>query len=139
MKDQRAILLRGVKWLRILKMAERGRPPGTTHEKLFGAALRLEIKAAGDQKDLRVIARNLLQMAKQPDAVGLAAIRELGDRLDGKARQESEVTVRAAAARELTDDDLAAIAVGAEQARRSLDETPAEVEAPRNPNSSKMN
>ena len=57
-----------------------------------------------------------------PDAVGLAAIRELGDRLDGKARQESEVTVRSAAARELTDDDLAQIATGAELARSELDE-----------------
>jgi hypothetical protein len=99
----------------------------------------MEIAAAGDdRKELRKIARNLLEMAKQPDAVGLAAIRELGDRLDGKPRQETEVSVRTAAARELTDDDLAAIAVGAEQARRALDEQPAEP-TPKNPNSQKMN
>jgi hypothetical protein len=99
-------------------MAARGRPlgsPNLRNEKPFGTALRMELSAAGDDhKELRVIARNLLQMAKQPDAVGLAAIRELGDRLDGKARQESEVTVRAAAARELTDHDLAQIATGAQ-------------------------
>jgi hypothetical protein len=88
---------------------------GGRKDRPFGDALRMEIAAAGDdRKELRAVARNLLTLAKQPDAVGLAAIRELGDRLDGKARQESEVTVRAAAARELTDDDLAAIAVGAD-------------------------
>ena len=43
----------------------------------------------------------------------LAAIRELGDRLDGKPKQEAEVTLRQALARELSDDDLAAIALGA--------------------------
>ena len=42
----------------------------------------------------------------------LAAIREIADRLDGKARQESEISLRTAVARELTDDALAAIAVG---------------------------
>jgi hypothetical protein len=96
---------------------------GGRKDRPFCDALRMEIAAAGgDHKELRAIARNLLTLAKMPDAVGLAAIRELGDRLDGKARQESEVTVRAAAARELTDDDLAAIAVGAEKARQDLDE-----------------
>ncbi len=79
-------------------MADRGRPlgsPNVRNEKPFGTALRMEIAAAGDDhKELRSIARNLLTLAKQPDAVGLAAIRELADRLDGKARQESEVTVR---------------------------------------------
>jgi hypothetical protein len=38
---------------------------------------------------------------------------KLADRLDGKPKQESEFTMRSAIARELTDDDLAAIAVGA--------------------------
>ena len=44
----------------------------------------------------------------------LPAIRELGDRLDGKPKQEAEVTLRQAIARDLSDDDLAAIALGAE-------------------------
>jgi hypothetical protein len=43
----------------------------------------------------------------------LPAIRELADRLDGKPKQEAEVTLRQAIARELSDDDLAAIALGA--------------------------
>jgi hypothetical protein len=34
-------------------------------------------------------------------------------RLDGKPKQETEVSLRTAVARELSDDDLAAIAVGA--------------------------
>jgi hypothetical protein len=43
----------------------------------------------------------------------LPAIRELADRLDGKPRQETEVSLHTAAARELSDDDLGAIAAGA--------------------------
>jgi hypothetical protein len=39
--------------------------------------------------------------------------REIADRLDGKPKQEAEVTLRQALARELSDDDLAAIALGA--------------------------
>jgi len=34
--------------------------------------------------------------------------------LDGKPKQEAEVSLRQAMARELSDDDLAAIAVGAD-------------------------
>jgi hypothetical protein len=76
--------------------------------------LRIEIAAAGaNQRILRAIARNLLDLAKQPELAALPAIRELADRLDGKPKQESEFTMRSAIARELTDDDLAAIAVGA--------------------------
>ena len=63
---------------------------------------------------LRAIARNLLFLAKQPDISALPAIREIADRLDGKPKQEAEVAPRQALARELSDDDLAAIAVGAE-------------------------
>jgi hypothetical protein len=43
---------------------------------------------------------------------GPPAIREIADRLDGKPKQEADFTLRGAIARELTDDDLAAIAVG---------------------------
>lgn len=96
-----------------------GRPVGSLGEKLFGTALRQEIAAAGgDNRELRAIARNLLFLAKQPEQAALAAIREVGDRLDGKARQETEVTLRTAVASELSDDDLAAIAVGASRAHQ---------------------
>ena len=87
---------------------------GGRKDKAFGDALRIEIAAAGaDQRVLRVIARNLLFLAQQPEMAALPAIRELADRLDGKPKQEAEVTLQAIA-RELSDDDLAAIAVGAD-------------------------
>jgi hypothetical protein len=86
---------------------------GGRKERPFSDALRIEIAAAGaDQRVLRAIARNLLDLAKQPEQAALPAIREIADRLDGKPKHESEVTLRQAIARELTDDDLAAIAVG---------------------------
>jgi hypothetical protein len=86
---------------------------GGRKDKPFGDALRIEIAAAGaDQRVLRAIARNLLFLAQQPEMAALPAIRELADRLDGKPKQEAEVTLRQAIARELSDDDLAAIAIG---------------------------
>jgi hypothetical protein len=97
-------------------MACIGRPPGSPNvrnEKPFGEALRLEIAAAGsDQRALRAIAKNLLHLASQPEMAALPAIREIADRLDGKPRQEAEITMHTAIAGSLTDDDLAAIAVG---------------------------
>jgi hypothetical protein len=87
---------------------------GGRKDKPFNDALRIEIAAAGaDQRVLRAIARNLLFLAQQPEMAALPAIRELGDRLDGKPKQETEVSLRTAVARELSDDDLAAIALGA--------------------------
>jgi hypothetical protein len=87
---------------------------GGRKERPFSEALRIEIAAAGaNQRILRAIARNLLDLAKQPEQAALPAIREIANRLDGKPKQESEFTMRSAIARELTDDDLAAIAVGA--------------------------
>jgi hypothetical protein len=83
-----------------------------------------------DQRVLRAIARNLLFLAQQPEMAALPAIRVLTDRLDGKPKQEAEVTLRQAVARELSDDDLAAIAVGGE------DE---EIEPDPKPDSSKLN
>jgi hypothetical protein len=88
---------------------------GGRKDRPFNEALRIEIAAAGaDQRVLRAIARNLLSLALAPDIAALPAIREIADRLDGKPRQEAEITMRQAIARELTDDDLAAIAVGAD-------------------------
>jgi hypothetical protein len=43
----------------------------------------------------------------------LQAIAMIGDRLDGKVKQSTDITLRNVAARELSDADLAAIAVGA--------------------------
>jgi ribosomal protein L18E len=98
---------------------------GGRKDKLFCDALRLEIAAAGpDHRALRAIARNLLFLAQQPEMAALPAIRELADRLDGKPRQESEVTLSRAVARGLSDDDLAAIAVGADDQEIQPDPKP---------------
>jgi hypothetical protein len=67
--------------------------------------------AADDYKALRRIAVRLIGMAEAGD---LQATAMIADRLDGKVKQSTDVTLRTAAARELSDDDLAAIAVGAE-------------------------
>jgi hypothetical protein len=94
-----------------------GRPlgsPNVRNEKPFAAALRMELAAAGDSHgELRLIARNLIGLARAGEPAALQAIREIADRLDGKPKQEAEVTLRQALASELTDDDLAAIAAGA--------------------------
>jgi hypothetical protein len=58
---------------------------GRRQEKPFRDALRMEIKAAGeDHKLLREIAAKLIDLARNGD---LAAIRELADRSDGKVPQ----------------------------------------------------
>lgn len=56
------------------------------------------------------------------EAGDLQAIAMIGDRLDGKPKQMTDVTLRTAAARELSDDDLAAIVVGAEP--QEIEENP---------------
>jgi hypothetical protein len=67
-----------------------GKKPGTLKEKPYRDALRMEIAAAEDFKDLRSIARAHLDKARSGD---IAAIKELADRLDGKPAQESTVTI----------------------------------------------
>jgi hypothetical protein len=63
---------------------------------------------------LRLIARNQIGLGRAGEPGALQAIREIADRLDGKPKQEAEVTTLSKTiARELSDDDLAAIAVGA--------------------------
>jgi hypothetical protein len=59
-----------------------GRPIGSVNrEKPFTDALRMEICSGNDPRHLRAIARNLIEMAEGGD---LQAIKEVGDRLDGK-------------------------------------------------------
>ena len=80
----------------------------------FADALRMELAAAGDNlRALRAIARNLIAIASSGEPIALLAIGEIAVRLDGKPKQEAEVTLRNAVASELSDDDLAAIAAGA--------------------------
>lgn len=79
-------------------------------DKPYAEALRMELATAGDNlKALRVIARKHIEMAGSGD---MQAINALADRLDGKPMQESAVTVSHARANELSDDELADIAVG---------------------------
>jgi len=64
------------------------RPLGSQNkDKPFRDALRLELAALGDEdpKALRGLARKLLETAAKDD--GLAAIKEVADRLDGKPAQ----------------------------------------------------
>jgi hypothetical protein len=85
----------------------------------------MELAAAGDShRELRLIARNLINLARAGEPGSLQAIREIADRLDGKPKQEAEITLRQAVARDLSDDDLAAIAVGAEDEEVQQDPEP---------------
>jgi prolyl-tRNA editing enzyme YbaK/EbsC (Cys-tRNA(Pro) deacylase) len=63
-----------------------GRPKGSENkDKPFREALRMELAAAGrNHKQLRSIAKALLAKAETGDVV---AIKEVADRLDGKAPQ----------------------------------------------------
>ena len=100
-----------------------GRPIGSINtQRPFADALRMELAAAGDNlRALRAIARNLIAIASSGEPVALQAIREIADRTDGKARQTTDVTtLHNANARELSDDDLAAIAVGADVEDREI-------------------
>ena len=62
------------------------RPLGSPNkDKPFRDALRMEIKAAGDDnKELREVAKTLIARAKSGD---VPAIKEVADRLDGKVPQ----------------------------------------------------
>src|SRR3990167_10589229 len=60
-------------------------PRGQQRDKPFRDALRMEIADAGeDRKELREVSRALISKGKAGD---VAAIKEIGDRLDGKVPQ----------------------------------------------------
>ena len=79
-----------------------GRPIGSVNrQKPFADALRMEICAGNDPRQLRAIARKLFEKALDGD---LQAIREIADRLDGKPAQvieRGDVPVEALSDREL--------------------------------------
>ena len=63
----------------------KGNPLGQVRAKPFRDALRMELAAAGeDQRELRAIAQALIAKAIAGD---INAIKEFGDRLDGKVAQ----------------------------------------------------
>lgn len=74
-------------------MANRGGQPGnkngskSTADKPWAAAILRQVKQ--NPEKLNAIALKLLEMAEEGEP---AAIRELGDRLDGKAKQQIEAT-----------------------------------------------
>ena len=78
-------------------MALRGRPPGSL-DKPFRDALRITVNGyQDDKKKLRIIAEQLVTKAMDGD---VQAIKEIGDRLDGRPVQgiqadiQGDVTVR---------------------------------------------
>jgi hypothetical protein len=94
----------------VWKKGESGNPRGRAAEKPFADALKMEIKAAGeDHQQLRMIARKLLDKAADGD---MSAINCLADRLDGKPSQAVELSAPSRKAADLSDNELAAIAVG---------------------------
>ena len=71
-------------------MAERGGQPGNTNatkSKVWIAALNRAV-AQDDGARLRAAAEKLIELAVEGD---VAALRELGDRLDGKPKQQIEL------------------------------------------------
>ena len=71
-----------------------GRKPGSTTDKPWRAALMLAVNDAdGNGKKLRRIAESLVNQAISGD---VAAIKEIGDRLDGKATQAISGEIAAA-------------------------------------------
>ena len=82
-------------------------PRGQQRDKPFRDALRMEIADAGeDRKELREVARALISKGKAGD---VQAIKEIGDRLDGKVPQahiggdegDNPLVVETAAPREM--------------------------------------
>lgn len=60
---------------------------------MFADALRMELAAAGDDnKALRAIAKNLINLAQKDDEKALPAINAIADRLDGKPAQAVEMS-----------------------------------------------
>jgi hypothetical protein len=70
------------------KSGQSGNPKGRAIEKPFRDALIMQLKEAGpDSKALRAIAANVIALAAKDDSTGLAAAKEIADRLDGKVPQ----------------------------------------------------
>ena len=83
------------------------RPKGSENkDKPFRDALRMELAKLGedDPKALRGLARKLLATAAGDD--GLAAIKEVADRLDGKPAQAMEMSGSLAVTHEEALDEL---------------------------------
>ena len=74
------------------KKGQSGNPNGRAKDKLWADAIRIAVNEAyegGDRKKLRVLADKLVDKAIEGE---IAAMKEIGDRLDGKAAQSVEVS-----------------------------------------------
>lgn len=90
-------------------MAAPKAPVGSKSDKIWRDAVMRAVKrmqAGDDVHALERLADKLVSKGLEGD---IPAIREIGDRLDGKPHQTAEVTVTRQRASELTDDDLAGI------------------------------
>lgn len=92
-----------------------GNPGGrSTKDKVFADAVRIAVnRAAKDdpegRKKLMLLADKLVDFALAGEGWAMA---QVADRLDGKPAQEQALTVTRVSAKELPDDELAAIAIG---------------------------
>lgn len=91
-------------------MAQRGRPPGPGEKPWRDAirrAVNRRVQGDGDPKALDKLAEQLVALGMSGD---VPAIKEIGDRLDGKPRQESDVTIHDDRdPNSLSDAELAAV------------------------------
>jgi hypothetical protein len=73
-------------------MARPHRPKGAWSEKGWRDAIRLAVNEVGEgkHKKLRLLATKLVEAGLAGD---ISALREIGDRLDGKATQQIEATI----------------------------------------------
>ena len=74
------------------KKGQSGNPYGRAKDKVWGDAIRIAVYEAyegGDRKKLRVLADRLVDKALEGD---ITAMKEIGDRLDGKAAQSVEMS-----------------------------------------------
>ena len=79
-------------------------PRGQQRDKPFRDALRMELAALGeDSKALRSIARSLIAAASEGK---MDAIKEIGDRMDGKPAQAMEMSGSLAVTHEEALDEL---------------------------------
>ena len=74
------------------KKGQSGNPNGRAKDKTWADAIRIAVNEAyegGDRKKLRVLAEKLVDKALEGE---IAAMKEIGDRLDGKAAQSVDVS-----------------------------------------------
>ena len=70
-----------------------GAPKGNTNgskNKIWSDALKLELSGTRNEAKLRKLAKSLIEMAEDGN---MQAMKEIGDRLEGKAAQSVDVTI----------------------------------------------